>query len=743
MGEHGASIGRIGAADPATPGRAPPDFVAGEALVQPALNRIRMQGRTVQVEPKVMQVLLLMAARPGHVVGREAFMDTVWAGSVGDDYLLNRAISELRRIFGDDAQAPHYIETIRKGGYRLVAPLAPARAALAVDDAMADGDGRAPSTAATPELSAAVDQEAPAAVVTPPRRHRWPAVAASCALALLAGAAWLALRTPQPGPGLRVEPLTSFVGREMQPALSPDGSRVAFVWDAGGGQEVYVKTVGGAEALNLSRSGGDDHHPLWLPDGRGVLYAQVDGQGLSVMHVPATGGGARRVLRDPSVDGLRGMGLSPDGARLVYAARERAEAPYRLVLAALDGSGRRVLSQPRPGTLGDMDPRFSPDGRTVAFVRAVNEVTRDVYRTTPGGSAPMRLTFDNRKINGLAWTPDGHRLLFTSTRSGTYALWSLDPDRGGLRRLPLDHEAVQQPATAPGVPAIVFEHWNHRSQLRLLDLATRREAPAGPFFRSTRWDSSPAWSPDGMRIAFGSNRGGPHAIWVSAADGAQATEVAGFGGAFIDNPAWSPDGTLIAFDASPDGTSAIYVVEAAGGRPRRITQGPADARHASWSRDGTWLYFETLRNGRWRMQARRMADDARVELGPGLYPRESGDGRWLLYARPDADGLWRQPRRDWSLAASDPPERVPVPLRAGDAARWTTGAAAIYFVRRVAGGPPRLSLFDPDRGQASDLLELPEGFEGSGLAVSPDEARLLYAEPLAHESDLRLALMDE
>ena len=135
MNEH-TVIGRIH-----PPGARPPHsaaaFTIGEALVQPPLNRIALHGRVVQLEPKVMQVLLLLAERPGAVVPREAFLETVWAGTVGDDYLLNRAISELRKALDDDPQAPRYIETIRKGGYRLVAPIAPVRVAAAVPDATA------------------------------------------------------------------------------------------------------------------------------------------------------------------------------------------------------------------------------------------------------------------------------------------------------------------------------------------------------------------------------------------------------------------------------------------------------------------------------------------------------------------------------------------------------------------------------------------------------------------------------
>ncbi|MDH5823632.1 winged helix-turn-helix domain-containing protein [Luteimonas sp. RD2P54] len=740
------AIGRIDAAPGHQAARgSQPHFTAGEALVQPSLNRISIHGRVAQVEPKVMQVLALMAERPGTVIPRETFLETVWAGSVGDDYLLNRAISELRRILDDDPKAPRYIETIRKTGYRLVAPIAPARVAAAVaaagpEAAMADPHAPDAEPIASPPSSAAR-----------PKQWRRAAVYALVGGAIALGGA-VALRPgPQPVPaapaaaaGYEVRPLTSHVGRELEPALSPDGSRVAFIRDGGeGGFDLYVKTIGSEDSLNLTASAGDERHPLWTPDGRTLLFARVGASGTDIMRVSALGGGSTRVFADESLTGIRGMSLSPDGSRIAYAGRESPTAPYRIVLVTPATGARRVVSQPAPGSLGDTDPRFAPDGRSIVFVRAVDEVTKDLYRVPLAGGEPTRLTFDNRKINGLAWSSDGSRLLFTSTRSGTYGLWSANPDGGELRALPLGSENVQQPATAPGIEAIAFEQWMHRSQLRQFDLASGAETDAGEPLGSTRWDSNPAWSPDGERLAFVSNRGGPYGIWVSDRDGRGAVQVADFGGAFVDNPAWSPDGRLIAFDGSPEGSTGIFTVSAEGGPPRRIVGGPGDNRNPSWSHDGAWIYFESNRSGEWRIHAQPAAGGAALAVTrhAAVNPRESADGSLLLFTRPDAPGLWRRPREDWSVGASPRPgERLIAGLDPRDGANWVAAGDGIYFVRRPADGAPALARFDPATSSVTEIGALSPGFEGWGLDLSPDRTRLIYAELMMRESDLRLAI---
>lgn len=104
------------------------DFLLGEWLVQPSLNRLSRDGRSAQLRPKVMDVLQALAAKPGDVVAKERLIEEVWAREFIADSALSRAVFELREALGDDPHHPTYIETIAKRGYRLVAPVTPAEA---------------------------------------------------------------------------------------------------------------------------------------------------------------------------------------------------------------------------------------------------------------------------------------------------------------------------------------------------------------------------------------------------------------------------------------------------------------------------------------------------------------------------------------------------------------------------------------------------------------------------------------
>jgi TolB-like protein/DNA-binding winged helix-turn-helix (wHTH) protein len=96
-------------------------FTVGDWTIAPELNSLERDGQTVRVEPKIMQVLVTLAANPGEVVSKEQILRRVWPGTFVTDEVLTRSVSELRKVFDDNPREPTYIRTIPKGGYQLVA----------------------------------------------------------------------------------------------------------------------------------------------------------------------------------------------------------------------------------------------------------------------------------------------------------------------------------------------------------------------------------------------------------------------------------------------------------------------------------------------------------------------------------------------------------------------------------------------------------------------------------------------
>lgn len=98
-------------------------FTVGDWLVVPSLNRLSRGDESVQIELKLMEVLVHLAERSGELVSKRDLMDAVWQVEVISDGTLTRAVALLRKALGDDARNPRFIETIPKRGYRFIAPV--------------------------------------------------------------------------------------------------------------------------------------------------------------------------------------------------------------------------------------------------------------------------------------------------------------------------------------------------------------------------------------------------------------------------------------------------------------------------------------------------------------------------------------------------------------------------------------------------------------------------------------------
>jgi DNA-binding winged helix-turn-helix (wHTH) protein/TolB-like protein/Flp pilus assembly protein TadD len=123
-------------------------FQVGDWWADPATNELCRDGESSRIEPKVMEVLAVLARRAGEVVSRDELLSLVWPGVVVGDEALTQSIIKLRRALGDNPRSPSYVETISKRGYRLIAPVRDV--AVAPDSRSDDRFEARPEAAARP-----------------------------------------------------------------------------------------------------------------------------------------------------------------------------------------------------------------------------------------------------------------------------------------------------------------------------------------------------------------------------------------------------------------------------------------------------------------------------------------------------------------------------------------------------------------------------------------------------------------
>jgi Tol biopolymer transport system component len=590
------------------------------------------------------------------------------------------------------------------------------------------------------------------------RRRSWVALTGAV---LLVGGAWLGFSRPPPDAGsepaagpplaaVRTVPLTGLSGKAWDPSFSPSGDRVAFVWTGDAkdrNDDIYVKPLDGATPRRLTTSPDREISPVWSRDGRDIAFVRFSGEERSIFMITAVGGSERKLLTAdvPSFHGWGGrIDWSPDGDSIAYsdaAAPNRPTGLYRLSVGTLE---RQQLTSPPESSIGDQQPAYSPDGTMLAFVRLlsyyvadayvmpagvswrVNEFHRllyfaaDVYVMPAGGGEPTRLTFDNTVVQGLAWAPDGRSIVFSSDRGGTSGLWRVPAAGGEPEPFGVGDGAITPAISRQGQRLAYAKPFVIMSTSRLdLPVSPSSAGSRTKVLSTTAGDAAPRISPDGRRIAVASSRSGWREIWVCDGDGSNLLQLTALGRSSTGSPQWSPDGRSIAFDTRLDEQSDVYVIGADGGPPRRLTDDPADDHVPSWSRDGRWVYFASNRTGQdqiWKMPAGG-GDAVQVTRQGGLAAFESVDGKYLYYAKDDPPGVWRVP-----VAGGEEESVVPGVNRW----RWAPGEKGIYFSEPEGdGGVIKFLSFATRRTTRVAAMERPPAL---GLAVSPDERWLLYAQ---------------
>jgi dipeptidyl aminopeptidase/acylaminoacyl peptidase len=302
-----------------------------------------------------------------------------------------------------------------------------------------------------------------------------------------------------------------------------------------------------------------------------------------------------RLVRVPAVlDSSAGYAVAPDGRTVAVAWNQSGQ--WELYLLAFDG--QEAPRQITPATVPDskIAPSWSPDGRRLAYIQDHDGDERyDIYIYDLESGQHCNVTPDTPEYlaPGFDWSPDGARLVVSATREGRFGIWTL-PVAGG--------------------------EWTRISN-------------------HSHSDDEPRWSPRGDLIAFVANTAGQHySLFLARPDGGEVREARLPGGAqlFAQSPAWSPDGTRLAFVGGPRDTVDIGIYHVATGAIDWVEQGQHECAAPSWSPDGARLAYGVNDGGDLRLLVADLASGARhdLSLGAGVHeaPCWTAHGRGVLFA---------------------------------------------------------------------------------------------------------------
>ncbi len=268
--------------------QAKPTYRFGAFELDQNNGQLRKHGIRLKLQQQPLLILGILLECAGEVVSREEIQKRLWPGDtyVDFDNAINSAVRKLREALGEEADAPKYIETLSRRGYRFIAPVS----------------GRPMVTEPALESCRLASE--------PPRAHfsqrsnfgKWTVIVSTAVTLALTGAGlgtWLISAGNRNGQDpLFPSPLTSYPGFQITPSISPEATRVMFAWRRPGedDMDLFVKLIGSGEPIRVSTAGG--LAPAWSPDGGQVAFLRsADPLHASVIVIPALGGPEREITR--------------------------------------------------------------------------------------------------------------------------------------------------------------------------------------------------------------------------------------------------------------------------------------------------------------------------------------------------------------------------------------------------------------------------------------------------------------
>lgn len=242
--------------------------------------------------------------------------------------------------------------------------------------------------------------------------------------------------------------LTNNSREDLDPCLSPDGTRIAFEsWPSTNGGEIFVMNADGTGETNLTNNSSDDYDPYFSPDGKKIVFTSNRDGDWEIYLMNADGSGQTNLTRSPTTED-RVPAFAPDGSNIVYASDNN------ICLIKTDGSDKRQIT-----TNGwDYYPSFSPDGQYIIFT-SWRDMNGEIYRMRKDGTDQTNLTGNAAQdMFPASVSPDGTRIAFTSDRDGNDEIYTMGFDGSSPTRLTFNAEMDRQPSWGPaaGPPTVLI-----------------------------------------------------------------------------------------------------------------------------------------------------------------------------------------------------------------------------------------------------------------------------------------------
>jgi DNA-binding winged helix-turn-helix (wHTH) protein/Tol biopolymer transport system component len=639
------------------PGAESPTYCFGAFRFGERERSLQGPGGPVRLTPKAADLLLALVSNPGHVISKDELIRRVWRETFVADTNLTFQMNRLRRILGDDAASPAYIETVPGRGYRFICPVRVITGPDPVPDL--------PSPVMSGAETEAVQPAAPVALANLPegtwRRLpgisiKWRVLAFALPVALIATMAW-------------VYAIPSLPRITSERQLSHDGAELKVRGIVSAGKSILTVTDEGMAWFNPAGRAIDPpehlagYRLLDVAEGRSEALATKPEDrggelGLWMVSLDPRRKDAAARVGDIKVTGP--VAGSHDGKRIAFA---RQEGDYGSSLNIVDRAGvGHLVSKPFAATI--ISIRWRPDDRVLRLtlvVRANRTNMSSLWDVNVDGSNDHMVLAGSGDFQpyGGDWLPNGLDYIFQAG-DRTTELWLVRDVPGWRRHFHRPH-----------LERLGREGYSY-SRCRASADGRRIYCSAAPPPDLVRYDRTErSWVPflPGLAArALGYSREGKSLVyvreldstlWRARADGTKPQQLT-YPPMTVSGASWSPDGARLALRGkSPGRQDKVYIMPAEGGPPQAISSLDVNQGIPSWSADGKQIAYGDVPEaygvptGVERISLFDVERKVVTTLtgSEGLWtPRWSPDGKWLaaLTVKDGAVRIWDVRRRGWS-----------------------------------------------------------------------------------------------
>ena len=571
----------------------PPDkqsYEFGSFRLDAAEYVLLRDGQVVPLTPKVFETLLVLVQNSGHVVDKNELYKQVWQDAFVEETNLTKNISILRKVLSEGDGDTTFIETVPKRGYRFVVPVRKGENGN-------NGNGSRPVTSLTAQIDVGRSTSSTEGIFSRIKPHKTAFAGVFAIAAIVMAGIGLSLYKfafhKKTGISLAPTQMTRLTssGTVFKAAISGDGKWLVYVEYDGENQSLWLKQVAvPGRGTQIAPTAAIYFGVAISPDGNYVYYTllQRDNWEGVLYQVPILGGSTRKVVTD--IHGT--AALSPDGKKIAF--YRAVDDEDRLMIANTDGTEERQLVARRGNeclVYGTHGPSWSPDSKTV--LTAMGKFTPERYMTVAAVSAETgAVNFFTQqrfqRITDIAWRPDGQGVIVTANDQfigdAAVKIWFISYPSGNTQRITNDlnsYMTISLTADSNTLASVQTERVANLWMTSLDDLAHISQVTKG-----TNLANYPSWA-DG-RVVYALSSGDNTDLYLlDPREGTQKQLTANSGN--NDFPVVSPDGRYVVFSSDRTGVLSLWRIDIDGSNPKQLTT--LTSTRANFSPDGRTIAY--------------------------------------------------------------------------------------------------------------------------------------------------------